>query len=257
MASVAFPSALYRKATGLPVDAERAPHVAAVDANCAMCGAPVAAGERCLLTGKDTFTGSFNNRLDLAFPSSPAVCADCATLWQKDFLQRYSKTVANRHGVYKLASNEDHAQFVLDPPEPPFVAILSTTQQQHLIWRTPVTLSKELLFVRLGDEVLSIRPQLVRQALKDYDALVGLMAAHKLKGLPCTFDRDLASERVGSIRSDVRRLALANGLADEVERLVSLTMGDWWALNAVRQFSGADKVPPKPLTRVLPAPEAA
>jgi len=257
MATHAFPSAVYRVATGLPVDAQRAPHVAAVDANCAMCGAPVSNGDRCLLTGKDTFAGSFNNRLDLAFPSSPLVCGDCATLWQKDFLQRYSKTVANRHGVYKLASNEDHAQFVLDPPEPPFVAILSTTQQQHLIWRTPVTLSKELLFVRLGDEVLSIRPQLVRQALRDYEALAGLMAAHKLKGLPCAFDRDLASERVGSIRPDVRRLALANGLADEVERLVSLSMGDWWALNAVRQFSGADKVPPKPLTRVLPSPEAA
>lgn len=257
MGSVVFASALYRNATGLPVDPVRAPHVAPAAAECAMCGAPVGAGDRCLLTDKDTFAGSFNNRLDLAFPSSPLVCADCATLWQKDFLQRFSKTVANRHGVYKLASNEDHAQFVLDPPEPPFVAILSTTQQQHLIWRTPVTLSKQLLFVRLGDEILAIRPQHVRQALLDYEALVALMAAHKLKGLPCIFDRDLASERVGSIRPDVRRLALANGLADEVERLVALTMGDWWALNAVRQFSGTDKVPPKPLTRVLPAKEAA
>ena len=222
-----YPSRLFREAAGIPVSRKRAPHTAAHEDRCVMCAAPISAGEPCLAVTKNTFDSAFNNRMDLRNPRGKYICGDCAELWQQAFLQKYSKAVATRHGVYKLASNEDHAWFVLTPPEPPFVAIQSTTTQQHLIWRAPVTYSKDLVHVRFGDEVLTLRPQRIREALSALSVLEALMKAEGLKGLPCKFDRYLANPRVGHVRPDVIRLAKDKGCYEQVEVLHALSMGEW------------------------------
>ena len=96
-----------------------------------------AAGEETNLVSRDTFGDAFNNKLDLRAKHGHYVCGACMALWHKDFLQRYSKTYATAHGVWKLASNDDTMAFLTNPPEPPFVALISTTQQQHLSGALP------------------------------------------------------------------------------------------------------------------------
>lgn len=244
--STTSPSRVYTQAAGVaPITCI----TAASDSWCVMCGTPIATGDAC--NPLQDFGPTFNNHIDLRALSGRYICGDCAALRGKEWLQTYSKTYACSTGFFKLASNEDYAAFVLSPPEPPFVAVLSTAKQQHLIWRAPVNASRDWLLIRMGDEVLSIRRAVVMQALSAYKALVHLMATvptergYLLKGPPAIFDRELANSAMGSLRIDVAAHATANGMHDQAALFGTLTMGEWWALNALR-FIDLDH-PPQPV----------
>ena len=214
--------------------------------HCMMCGTAVTAGAATNLVSRDTFNDAFNNKLDLRTKQGRYVCGNCMALWHKDFLQRYSKTYATAHGVFKLASNDDLMAFLTNPPEPPFVALISTTQQQHLIWRTPVNYSQATLQVRLGDQVLTIRRKVLEQATRDWLRLVEIMRAAKLKGaMPAVLERQLDASRIGVIRNDVQQAALAAGEEGLLCRMAALSFGEWWALNVTRQY--VDRAVPAPV----------
>lgn len=227
--------------------------VATVDADshCVMCGAYLPAGSAATAVDKHTFSSAFNNRLDLRALSGRYVCGYCQALWGKDWLQKYSKTYATLDGVWKFASNEHQAAFFLRPPEPPFAVIFSTRQQQHMIWRTPVSQSNELYTVRVDGDLLSIRQKRLMDGLAAYNHLLSIMATtphpvtgKKLKPPAALFSRELASSVMGSVRADVEELARSTGDDDAVATLNSLSMGEWFALNAIRNFD-PDK-PPEP-----------
>ena len=233
-------SQVYLKAAGLvPTAAD----VVVEATHCVMCAAPLAAGEKANKVTKATFGDAFNNKLDLRAISGTHVCGACQALWSKDWLQKYSKSYACAEGVFKLASNEDQAAFLLNPPPPPFVAILSTRQQQHMIWRTPVSLSQELFFVRMDGDVVTIRRRVLMEALDAYKHIVEVMAStlpegrkRPLKGPPAWIDRQLESSKTGMLRTDVEALLHQVGDDWAVERLHGLTMGEWWALNIINRF---------------------
>ena len=46
---------------------------------------------------------------------------------------------------------------LLHPPEPPFVILQSDAPLAHMLWRTPVTISKDLWYVRVGKRQLIVR----------------------------------------------------------------------------------------------------
>ena len=244
------PSAVYCRAAGVAPQTER---TYAVDTTCAMCGTAIPAGTPCN-AARGRFDASFNNKLDLV-EGARAICGHCMALWSKDWLQKYSKTYACSDGVYKLASNLDQALFIAAPPRAPYVAILSSTQQQHLIWRAPVNYGREQLLLRVGDEILRIRRLLLLdRALPAWRALAAMMKEQAMAGtMPGPIDRELARFAMGRIRDDVAERAVALGLGAHVDLLNSLSLGEWWALGVVRQFDEATLAAAAPVLLATPS----
>ncbi|KLR58967.1 hypothetical protein OX89_04030 [Diaphorobacter sp. J5-51] len=201
-----------------------------------MCAAQLKAGDPVNAIGKDTFGESFNNKLDI-HEAGDVLCGDCAALWQRDFLMKYSKTYATPSGVFKLASNEDIQAFILTPPRPPFVAVYNTRQQQHMIWRTPLCLSNEVLIVRLDDEILHIDRDKVLRAVSAWQRTLARMKELGFKGLPAYPERTLSSRATGSIRDDVAERISGDSEAGarDIETLRSLRVGEWWAMCAINK----------------------
>lgn len=249
---IASSSQVYLSAAKLqPVGADRVE----TDTHCTMCAAPLPAGTMANKVVPATFGDAFNNKLDLRALSGTHVCGACQALWSKDWLQKYSKSYACAEGVFKLASNEDQAAFLLNPPEPPFVAILSTRQQQHMIWRTPVSMSQALFYVRMDGDILTIRRQHLMDALQAWKHTVDLMAntlpegrKRPLKGPPAWIDRQLESSTTGMLREDVEDLLRQVGDTWAIDQLNSLSVGEWWALNIVNRF---DPMAPPPRRNAL------
>lgn len=232
------PSAIYRDAAGLtPSGADVVPE----DTHCVMCAGSIAAGALAHKVTHKSFDDAFNNKLDLKAMTGTHICGDCDVLWTKDWMQRYSKSFACNEGVFSLAKNEDLCALVLNPPQPPFVAIFSTKQQQHMIWRTPVSYSRDYFFVRVDGDVVTIRRPLVLSALKAYHKAEEVMATVKpegratfLKPPAALFSRELASSKMGQLRADVEALLRQTGHEAIIEELHALGIGEWWALNALR-----------------------
>lgn len=235
---------LYRRAAG--VKATGAP--ASKDCTCIMCGAKLAAGDLVNPILKDTFGESFNNKLDI-HQRGDVLCGDCDVLWSKDFLQKYSKSYATAEGVFKLASNLDIQAFILNPPPPPFVAIYNTRQQQHMIWRTPVCLSSQILIVRMDDDILKVDRAKVLAGVRAWQYVVERMKVLGFKGMPAYPDRTLSSRSTGSIRADVAAKIGAEGPegAQAITALRALRMGEWWAMTALNKVDLNDPASwPKP-----------
>lgn len=243
-------SALYCAAAKVAPEAQG---TVASDSYCAMCGARLLAGTAANPITKHTFDSAFNNRADLRARSGQYVCGECQALWCKDWMQRYSKTFATRDNVYKFASNDQQAAFLLNPPEPPFVAIFSTKQQQHMIWRTPLSLSRQLYTVRVDNFVLLIRHAVLMEAWRAYRYAEEVMAStplartgRKLKPPAALFSRELARHNMGTLRDDVQALLRQTGDAWVIETLHNLSLGEWWALNVIRHYDPANPPPYQP-----------
>lgn len=124
------------------------------DVNCAFCGRVIPAGEGALPVA---FSNSFNDFTSLAAPESEHMCWACDVMKIQVFLQRFSKVVATREGVYNLGTFAALASFLVNPPEAPFAVYQSDSKQQHLAWRTPVTLNRDRIVIRVGETLHGIR----------------------------------------------------------------------------------------------------
>lgn len=242
-------SQLYRRAAGIeqqgvPLDRP---------ATCAMCGAHLNAGDLSELVTAETFGEGFNNKLDM-HSEGDVLCGDCVALWSKEFLQNYSKSYATSTGVYKLASSEDVQAFVLTPPSAPFVAIFNCRQQQHMIWRTRVSLSQDVLTVRIDDELVHINRQLALDGARAWRMVQECMKTIGMKGQPATIERTLSDFKMGSFREDVILAVTAHSPegAEAIATLQRMRMPELWALCALRHIDqDAPETWPKPV-QILP-----
>lgn len=133
-------------------------------ANCVMCGIAMHEGD---LAAEWNPKDSFTNWPHLQAPNSKHLCPHCAGAWRKEFTQGWiTGAIFNMDGVHRPNSTETLAHALLYPPAPPFVWIRGDQNQQHLVWRTPVTTDVGLLRIRLGEQVVSIRRDLVLSTLK-------------------------------------------------------------------------------------------
>ncbi|MFG1187906.1 type IV CRISPR-associated protein Csf1 [Xanthobacter aminoxidans] len=225
---------------------------------CACCGKPIAAGD---LAVPSPFGPTFTDDLSLAARSG-VVCGACAVLLGAGALKLFQKAVVTRDGIFPLAKDAHRAWLFLTPPEPPFVAVVSTTMQQHLIWRTPVTVSKDLLIVRLGQRIMRIRRPVLLAAIEWCEqagvafqvavaAQSAAQAASSAAEVPAggkrprkptkaqqaaelapphpfvELDREASSLRHGVIRSDMEAVPEARPY---LARLRALNPGELWAL---------------------------
>jgi len=215
---------------------------------CSCCGTLIKPGDLAL---KSSFGASFTDDHSLAARTG-VVCADCQALMSAPAMKAFQMALITADGVYNLSKDEHRAWMLLDPPKPPYVAVISDSMNQHLVWRTPVTIDNNLQYVRLGQRVLKIRRELLMQAMEwARDAVI---AAHEEKMeaasapkadstrkpknpkadqvLPkhpfVRLDRKLGHMEHGAIRSNI----LASGRARPfIERLLQLNPGELWALS--------------------------
>lgn len=235
------PSALLCTAAGIS-----AAHttVASVDTACGMCGIAIQRGEGCVDI-RHRFDDSFNNRYDLV-EGRKLVCRHCSAVWTGSFWMS-AGAVAYTAGdeVVKLWSKDDVVRFLLDPPRPPFIAFRKFAKQQHVVWRSPVNWDRSRIFLRLGDEILSIRLERVHAAVQAWHALKSKLESLGFKGPIAVTDGTLASPSMGCVTSDATVAALHVGMASELEALQALSAGEWWAIDALKGRNANDPLPPR------------
>lgn len=202
---------------------------------CACCGRSIHPGD---MASHADFGPSFMDDTSLAARSG-VLCGWCAPFMRKDLLRATQKIVATRDGVYSIAKDDERAWLLLTPPDPPWVAVVSDSQQQHLIWRTPATLDNAVMTIRLGHRLLRIRRHILPEALARAQAAMEIFAeADKKKNASSTarhpfvfLDREMKDPRHGAIRGDIeKRAATSADLAGHLDWLKRLTPGETWAL---------------------------
>lgn len=181
-----------------------------------MSGIPISPGDLVVAT---SYGPNFTSDLDLAARGSPVVSGYVAPLLAKPVMQRTQAALFCEKGAYKLTKDSARIWLFEDPPEGPYVVAVSDATLQHLIWRTPVNYSKDLMVVRLGERLLRIRrPVLLR-------------AAEWLHALPeypfRILDRKLTHFEHG-IPADSADLT-----PDQIAEIARLTPGELWALSSM------------------------
>lgn len=207
------------------------------DTHCAFCGKPIRTGD---LYEPATALGEyFSDTRDLA-DNTRMSCPACSAVRTKKAMFALQRALVTDYGIYSIAPAAARSWLFLTPPEPPFVAVLTTATLQHLIWRTPVTLSSDLIVIRHGARLHTIRPRLVAEAR---DVCLRLRDADpKIKNGPYVLlDRAEEAPTHGLLREQVWQTM------SQEERAIfnRLTPGEVWALAHVISVSPSQ---PQPVT---------
>lgn len=133
---------------------------------CALERRPLLSGELCV-----PFKPGANFMDDAQIARSSVISASAALFLTKAVMMKTQRAVFCAEGAFSLATDAARCWFFLSPPEPPYVAVISDSMLQHLVWRAPVNLSRELIQFRHGQKIHTIRrPHLVRflEALREF-----------------------------------------------------------------------------------------
>lgn len=156
-----YPSDVVASALNLAPDPQLPVWGAESLTHCSHCAAPIATGDHFQPLNAGVF---FSSTRDLA-TASRVVCWRCVHVRAKTLLNGLSYALICPDAIYSIAKDTEKAWLFLETPEPPFVVVHSSSTMQHLVWRTPVTLSKDLIQVRFGDNLFVVRPKVVKEAI--------------------------------------------------------------------------------------------
>jgi len=207
---------------------------------CAACGVTIQPGETVVTwaPSKGTFTD-----YQYLVSQHKRVCQHCAAVVTNAILMKTQMAVINEKGAWQLSKDAHRIWLFLTPPAPPFVAVISDSMKQHLIWRARVTMDLNLIHVRLGMSDLSIRRPLLLEAVKWCQQAADIARSHQLKVTPDhpfnSLDRKRADLRHAVVRNDIQKLALslaahgAPDLQNLLQQLNTLGEGELWALSAL------------------------
>lgn len=237
------------------------------DTHCAACGVDLPAGSP---TAWLKFGGSFTDWQYLANQTvrgEAQVCPHCAALFGSNFLQKVQATASaaiySSEGTWVMNKDSDRVKLLKDPPKTPFVAYIATTMGQHVAWRAPVTLDRDLIRIAVAREVITINRPLLLRAIdvckRVMDAIGQDMQdeeeaaqAGKRRGRPKaveipkhpfhSLDRTMEKPRHGQIKDFYRERMLKLGMTAEIEFLESLGEGELWGLSVfVKKKEEEDK----------------
>lgn len=198
---------------------------------CAYCGATILPGDLC---APATFGPAFMDDLSLACRGSTLICGHCAPLLSASALMATSHGVFSSQGVRPFRKWADVSESLRNPPEPPFVMVYATANNQHMAWRARVNLSRDLFYVRVGLRDLRIR----RKTLLDAIDASGRIAAYlgieaTAKSLPnpfATLSSDLKEDH-GALRIKADQMVgIQAHCIDDMRLLRDLSLGESWGL---------------------------
>ena len=156
------------------------------DQHCYYCGASCDETNRTKDYVKDTFT----NRDIVLYPNSECVCVGCVMslgdgTGDMPLVDGTVKAFTTPRGMaprmyswllgsnVRLAFTKAHIATVREIlttpallPEPPFAVVITDSGQKQLIFRTPISLSKDAYRVRLEEEIIDVIPQALAERLE-------------------------------------------------------------------------------------------
>ena len=170
---------------------------------------------------------NFMDSISLAGRHDPRwECGWCKVLGAKSVLGSTAKAFISATEALPIFKGENRVWVLQNLPTTPFVAVCGDTKCSHQIWRTPITMSRELVHLRLGSRLLTIRMPLV-------DALAAELS--KFEHPFRSYDWNLKDVNSGALRFGVT--------SPELERLYPHAgTGEWWALLALL----SSKTPERP-----------
>jgi CRISPR type IV-associated protein Csf1 len=231
---------------------------------CPACGHVFLAGEG----GHDNVTrGSvtFNDAYSMRGPPTDPICSACATVFSSSFLPAYPAGVACADGFFPFSSNAHRSWFLLNPPDGPFVMASRLAKQQHLFWRTPVALSRDIYPIRVGTHVGIIRRQLLQRVSEMSADVLAAAAAFDAESAPRSkrgraptpgaissvhpytrLDRDMESWRHGELKASVARYLASGKAPRDAHQLGELNALELWALSNIANTKPKDVLTERP-----------
>ncbi len=217
-------SELVCKQAGLPSEGD----IGSTTETCVMCGRVILPGEH-----RSIFrpSSSFMDDAELcARDRSTKVCGFCVHLTNKALMLKTQLVCITSDQVIPAAKMAHKKWLLLNPPEPPFVFLQTDCKLSHMIWRTPLTVSKDMWYVRLGGRQLTVRLPLVNKAVKRFAAIAERFEATKpkqpLRHPFTSLDFELRNVNAWRIRGDVEPFLDAH----DSELITKLRPGEFWAL---------------------------
>lgn len=211
---------------------------------CALCGVAIAVGDFCLPA---KYGPGFVDAPTLAARHSPYFCGWCPAMMTVEYLRATKIAAFSLAGALPFSGWADVARVLMEPPEPPFILMRGTKNNQHMIWRTPVSYSRDYYYARVGLMDVSIRRPILAPALAAGRRLEEALMVHReATGQPiyngpghvfASLNPDLegAAEGHAKIRSDVANApwAASGQSAYDLALLRSLSLGETWALRFI------------------------
>ena len=199
--------------------------------HCDLCCAPYRPGDGVVVwTAPEQ---SFTDYADLPESLTGNICSWCARAMDASVLRKFGAFLATRDSVVSIASDAARVWLLENTPQPPFVVAVGTTTSQHLVWRTPITYSRNLWTVRVGRQLVTVDRDLVLEAR----AAIRGMERHPWR----TLDRALKTMAHGLPNDEV-------AVSDDMQRLMPyLGPGELWMLASVAKASPPEAVAPDPI----------
>lgn len=225
------PSKLACDAIGLPPEGVESTE----EQSCCLCGTVIAIGAKYTI-----FTPPSSNFMDdFSMASRSGVtCGHCTATLPRNAMFKLQAGVFGPDGGFSLRKDTDRAWLLHHPPQTPFVAVVSDSTLQHLVWRTPVTYSSDLMTVRLGPRLLTIRRQL---AMEMAEAVIEARANGQRAFR--SLDRE-----VKNLRHGTQPPGDQNELPPETQALLNRAApGELWALATLAKANPPEPVEPDPI----------
>lgn len=235
---------------------------------CAICGTAISTNDIYDVLDLPT---SFTNKNSIASPGGKHICGACNTVMSAgEFQMRLATGLFCKDGFFPIMRKEHRAWAFLTPPEPPFSVTIQTAKQQHVVWRAPVTLSRNLILVRIGEQIVRLRrPMLIaareavlRMSEARQRAATGAKTKKSEKSAPVesvespfVTDWKFQSSAGGVLKLWAETLINEGGVSNPDRETISLlNAGEIWALQAVLHLK---PVKPAPLCIVETTTELA
>ena len=203
---------------------------------CAYCGTPIRVGD---LTTAFSAGPAFMDDLSLAARGSKMVCGCCSVLLSADALKVTGHgAFSQEDGALPFRKWADITAALSNPPRPPFVMVRATANNQHMAWRAPVNLSRDLLYVRVGLRNLKIRRPVLLEAVEASQRIARAVdivptaksLAHPFARLTSDLKVDGSPDHATLRLRDEQINALELSHPADMATLRNLTLGETWAL---------------------------
>lgn len=205
--------------------------------SCSHCARPIQDGD---LYSPVKLKEFFSDTRSLA-AANGIVCWRCVNLRKMPLLYGLGAAVITQEAVYPISKDIHKAWLFLTPPEAPFLAVHSSSNMQHLTWRTPVTVDNRRIQIRYGNDLFIVRPDVIQRAR---DIARRINEGEKRWVNPLMLDRDMSAGFHGMIHPAARERLMG----DEQDFLTSITPGERWALAFVMHSKMPEPVMPEPIT---------
>ena len=196
----------------------------AVPAGCMFCGRWITAGEIA-----DAFRPSknFMDSASLVNRAQPGtLCGDCAALVTKTVMMVTQNCLITADGIFSLASSAAKKHLLVYPPTPPFALCFSDTTLQHLIWRTPLSFSHEVIYLRISSRLFTMNLPRVREVHELCQALQRRAGFAAISSPLLSLDYHWRSLTSACLHPEIEAAAHPA----ELRRFCQLSPGDWWGL---------------------------